>query len=87
MEWVGEWLQSWIPYSDQVTVGYGLRAFVQAAIAIIMCGQCDDKARNKSGAYWVALIAVAMAMFSAVGVYDELIGIVLFLLFGQRGGA
>jgi hypothetical protein len=86
MEWVGEWLRTWMPYSDQVTVGYGLRAFVQAAIAIVMCGQCDETAKDRSGAYWVVLIAVVMALFASIGVYDELIGIVLFALFGQRGG-
>ena len=86
MEWVCEWLRTWMPYSDQVTVGYVLRAFAQAVIAFMTCGQCQDTAKDGSLFYCLMLMAVAMALFSSIGLYDELIGIVLFLLFGQRGG-
>jgi hypothetical protein len=86
MEWVGEWLRTWMPYSDQVTVGYVLRAFAQAAIAFMTWDRCRETAKEDSFAYCVVLMASVIALFSSVGLYDELMGVTLFLLFGQRGG-
>lgn len=87
MEWVGEWLRTWMPYSDQVTVGYVLRAFAQAAMVFLLWGQCRDMSKRNSFAYCLTLMAVVACLLSAIGFYDEIIGVVLFLLFGQRGGA
>jgi hypothetical protein len=86
MEWVGEWLRTWIPYSDQVTVGYVLRAFVQAAMVFLLWGQSREASKNNSFAYCITLMAAMACWLSVAGLYDELIGVVLFLLFGQRGG-
>ncbi len=86
MEWVGEWLRTWMPYSDQVTVGYVLRAFAQAYLLFFSIKNYWSKTKLMSIDAELALITCATCIVMAIGLGDELIGMILFLLFGQRGG-